>query len=244
MSGRHTFRKLMGLMVLLTLSACGGGGGGDTVSQGSTPPTLSKVIADLQSDLLGFNVAYTAPGDTPPTTSGTLNGSDTYSISMLGMALCIPADPYAAPDPLLVSGITTIYGCDNNLTVSYAVPAPSTLSLTLTIPAGYMDISGSFTLLSIPYSFQGYAAATDITATVELTIIANGDGTYRVDTSIPPNVSIDYNTLTIDTDNTSLDILISAGTLVGFDAYAVSMLEAAIASELQLKLSSAESFVF
>ncbi|MCK5611856.1 hypothetical protein KAR91_58845, partial [Candidatus Pacearchaeota archaeon] len=120
--------NLFTILTFILLTACGGGGSDTT--QDTPTATLASLMSTLESTLLTMDTSYTVDPLNPQIAadiSGNLLEAD-----LIGFAFCTPNDLYVAPDAGLRSGITSIYDCDNSLTLAYSNPASSSLTVTLT----------------------------------------------------------------------------------------------------------------
>lgn len=233
----HHLTRIISVFIFLTLSACGGGGGSGAAQDAPTV-TLASLMSTLESTLHTMDTSYAVDPANPQVT-GTISVYP-YGADLPGFAFCEPSDLFVAPVPGLRSGVTSIYGCDNSLTLAYSNPTSSTLTVTLSIPSFYIDVQGVITIIT-DLNFEGYALATTVVATANFNMIDNGDGTYGIDTSSPPVVSITTGSLEALSNNTTLNAGIAGS---GLDALIIDAYETNLSIELQAILSTYGDFTF
>jgi len=135
-------------------------------------PTLDLQSAYLQNKYLSVKgPEYASSGNS------ILIGTGTVNYNLIGAVFCSPQDPYAAP---LINSIppSTVYGCENNLSLNYSVsPDRTVATFSATFPVGYVDFSAFIAGLNI--SVQGYGLATNLTATVDVAINDAGNNVFQ-----------------------------------------------------------------
>ena len=97
-------------------------------------------------------------------------------ITVLGAASCIPEDPYMMPlDSAGIFPPSTIYGCDNNISVMHVISENNTsVKFTWTISDFFGDLEGKVSSTAM----QGYATASDVQVEVEVMLNNIGDGLF------------------------------------------------------------------
>jgi hypothetical protein len=179
-------RTLLSLGVAASMGAC-------TVSP--PPPTVDEVVDEMevtlnsqdgQTSVEAFSVSY--PG---------------LSIEMTfdAYAYCMPSDPLAAPVIPAVAP-NNILGCRNALGLEYSGSSTGDeIQVTMTIADLVVHFSGKVSGIS----FRGYVSDSDLVITITQKIIANRNGTYSLDGSVPPLVELELNNPVLDTNNAVLD---------------------------------------
>jgi len=250
------FNKVASLILLMSLVACGGGGGGGSADSGSTAQDdettpaavvhLDDVMTRVEAEALKHSYVLTQLNSDASKISDTYAGID-YSIQLLGFTLCIPDNLYVAPDESLVSGATTAYGCDHAFSFGYTVTDPTTITVTMDIPEFYVDLKGSHNFI-LPTDFDAYITATNVRISADFTIIDNGDGTYQLDTSSAPTVTLTVGTLNVLSDDTWVNLGIWAADFNGYlDGLILDEVEKALQEGLQVNIQNipeAASFTF
>lgn len=138
-------------------------------------PTLSDRMLDIE------NIIEQTDGVNPwPGSLSLFDGVVQHNFDTLGFSYCIPNSPYVAPNPALVQGKTTVYGCDNNITLTYEVISPVTIQVFVNAENVYIDTSGNVVKSGATYNYAGYVTASGYVASYYIDIIDNGDGTYSL----------------------------------------------------------------
>lgn len=214
------------------------------VTGSTSTPTLAGIMSTLESDVLSMNTTFVVDPANPLINVN--NGIDySYSADFIGFAFCIPGNFYIAPDISLKTGTTTVYGCDNSLSLDYTSSVSSSITVTMTVPAFYFDFSGTYTLLIGSTDFDGYASANNVSVTTTLSVVDNGDGTYKIDVTTPPPVTISYSTMDIVSDDAWVNTAIGLAEMSGLDElYIISFVENQLSINLQELLNTSGDFVF
>ena len=166
---------------------------------------ISQHVEDIQAAFLAVpGNDFTAPAS--PFTLGIANGT----VELLGYAYCLPSDPTAAPGATSTPP-TTVYGCDNNLTVTHTVSADSTsVVFTWEIPTLFVDGQGTVSALVTNIDYEAYVNVGTVTVTAEVMLVDAGNGLYEYDATAQAVMNMDYATVQIVVDNSTLQNTVSS----------------------------------
>jgi len=189
-------------------------------------PTFTQEINDFAADYLASR------GDELQMTFNLT----TVSLDLLGVSYCFPSDPYASPAATSVPP-TSIYGCDNNLSITYQATSATTARLIMTVPRLYIDFFVSGSGLSV----DGYADITDIVVTVDVDLLNQGGGIYTVNQITA--IDMTYNSFSVTVDNVTVQAILNA-TLSTLQTTIKDTLVAAIDSDLQTVIAAQSGFLY
>ena len=247
---RLTFSTLIFIGLVLGMQGCGGGGDsspadGSQSDQTNTIPNLSVRIGEISTAVSQYDGFIEV--------NGYLNNDGTYihNYSDIGRSFCVPSSPYAAPVINSATGTTTIFGCNNDISVTYEVVDPSTLQLIVSAPKTYAQVSGSVTYAATKYNYLGYVTADDLKVAFNISIIDNNDGTYSFGTvseaSIYPFYTImigsSLTNLKFITNNTTVNQFIATGNFDIMAFYRASP-EGQLSVILSTAVNNMGSFIF
>lgn len=194
-------KALLSLFFTLILTACGSSDSSSAVEQNidvNTTYTINNVAQFLETGLEGMD-----GNESTGSLSGDVNGM-AYSVDYLGSALCLPADPYAEPQPY--PDPLNVYGCQNDLTVAYNDNhAGLEVTFDATVPVLFADIE---TWSELTGTDQGYVTG-DATITMTFALIANDDGSYSLDPAITPVIELSLFNLSLHSEDALVEALAS-----------------------------------
>lgn len=151
-------------------------GAGGLSAPSNEASTTTYTLAALQAMLGQVLLALHGNEIPPASTSGNFGGVD-YTLTFLGFAFCMPADPWAAPAATSTPP-ASVYGCQNALSVALAPSqAGDRLVATISVPELFLDVSTSSSLTG---SDDGYVAYGGVQLTVEAALATTPDGRKQI----------------------------------------------------------------
>lgn len=214
--------KYLSAFLCIIVFACSSGDPAPDNPGNQTAPqnTLADRISEIQNQLLQMD------GSIPnPYAFQIVSQSYDHSFDVLGYAYCVPTNPLANPNPASASGTTNIYGCVNNLSVSYTNIDTSTIRLTIDLPNVYIDMDGNMLAIGFNGDYVGYINGTNILMSFDVAVNDNGDNTFSFGTTslvtiYPPfSTGLGFASMTLNTDMAALNTLLTGGLLPETDFY-------------------------